>query len=431
MTTILYFIPYTCMISFERLREEFKKNKLDIDKEYGHYVVEKQNILFIISGCYISIIKTGLKLGSLSIKFTTLVDPDSATQVVGAVIEGNNVLTNVDSNKKRLMLSCITDLISKFALVKSTLYIIRLPDKSLSYRLILDTKVGINDFKLFLSCELDVKTVTLTLTDISLLTSPWHVGETICKCNCRLNDITTTINDECLLILQAKNFFKVKLDTKNRIKFYPQALKYLNLISSSTVKIHSFSDIIPRFRFYLAFDYTTRKHKKQYCSILSPNKSDQPIVLYTQNSEYIVDYYIYGIDGSDVSDVIKFISSDIFNPNTELCLMKLFGIANDNLELPEKIVSNTNTTIVLVDATKKSYIYIHSRSVQYLDSGLPSGIEFLLETVLDGESGKTHYNIISNMVESMYDIPPGDIRGICNWFVSSRYGQVSNCVLDF
>lgn len=417
------------MISFEILKEEFKKNNLDIDALGDFYIVKDPDIKFTISGCCIKVIYL-VGGQSLPIRFTTMIDPYSATQIVDAVLEGYKVLQGIDKRKVELLTEHVNRLTLKFESVKSTLYIVKSLNKSLSNRLSIDikTKIGINYFTLFLSYDLDTDVVIFT--DISLLTNPWKIGEIIYQGHCPLKDISTLILYEHSLTIQAKNFIKLNLGPGKRIKFPQETFKYLNLISSG-VSIRGYINIDAYSDFYLVFDYETEEHGRQYCSVISPTKKDRPVVLYTHNSGHIVDYYISDLGDAGVLDVVKFISSNVLYSNTSLCLENLFNITNDNLELPGKIVIDTNSVIVLVNISKRGYIYRHSRTVQYLIDNVPSGITFLLETVLDGDSGKVHYNIISDNVESLYNIPLGEnIRDICNSFVLSRYGYISSCVLD-
>ena len=434
MANLIFYFSYTYM-KFKQLIEEFKKHKINFNEVRNSIIIKNYEVSFKIYGCYIIL---GRGLSDISrpsftvpTKYVAIVNTDSISQVVEAVIEGIRIIQNPDKSLLVGVKNAIDSLrdCEKILGVKSVLYIVKLPDQTLSYRLCFDL-VNPDIHLLF-----NIHTGRVIFTSRSPLIVPWDIGTIIYERSCSLGDLESVIFDEYYLIYNAKYYNRIiRTRTADGTRcsgneICSEVIDFLDISKANKTYIET-DDYYPLYKFHLVYSKPT-DNPNDYCSILSPVKKDQPVRVCTNVLGVEVDYYITGLSDRDVLSVSKYIQSNIFNSHVKSQLYRLMNLSNINLDIPDKIESTVREIVVLVDSCNGTYTYKQTRTVLYLYEGLPSGIEFSLEVVMCEGTGEKYYNIISTMVSNMYKVPiEGNIVDICNYFVLSRYKQDCNQVLS-
>lgn len=423
------------MITFEELRREFAKHSLKLDRLNDYFILLDPSFCFRLVGCCLTLKKRPTELSSNSpqtiTKYVTYLDPSSPTQIVRSVLDGIDVLTEIDKGHELIndAWMVMDKFKEKYTRVKFIILVIAIPDQPLRYRLCFDinTESDTSD----LCFTFDPNTGNIRFIDILSINSiPSHsVVSIIYESYCSLVNIDSIFTDIYLPIFRASYLYnslplsinrECKLDNEAKENLVKPG-EHINIVNYTTAWS-------PLYKFYLRFNKKI-KEVGHYYSILSPTEEDQPVRFYAETDIDIINYSISGLTDRGVHNVTKFIGDNIFNQHTESQIDHIKELASDDLGGDGVIVTDIVGMSVLVDGSNGVSTYKHTRTVKYLYEDLPSSISFLLETVL-GRDGKEYYNIISDDVDSLYGIPIGNIKDICNSFVLSRYGYVSNFILS-
>ena len=418
------------MVDIERLKIEFEKYNIKIEKDESCYILSNLGYRLYFYGCKI-IVKYSYYLDK-DIVYITYLNPDDPCLVVKSILNLPEISEGVWEKYSRLK-----ELVSFSKYSYYTEFFLQVTrvgiDASPKFEICAEMKVS-KDTLMLITYDIDTDDIIFTdkfsyvyPKQYQVITYKFPLSD--CDHDFTIDFIISGI---VIPIIMAEKLFRnigLRVNSISGVELDDLVLDGYKLknISYTYLGVN-----LPLYKFYLQLEYINPELKTVKLSILSSVSDELPTIV---SSDLLgrgrdIYYYIHGGIPSDIIGIFKFIEKYILADSVNDTLNRLTNLANDKSLLYGSILTKDIKTIVDFDYKSKSAVYKNIKSITYSRETYGYDIEFLLETIINTSTGEEYHNITSNTVDGVYNIPiTYDLRSVYDSFILSRYGMSCNCLL--